>query len=235
MPLDLEEQEQLENLKAWWKIFGRWIAIGLVLVLFIYFIYVMYGKYQKNKSLDAAQVYQNLIVAMAQKDLPSAIKLSEDIESRFSGTSYAGMAGLLSANLANATNDTAGALKQLRWVEDNAQSEGMRNIARNRIIMIQLDSEDPAALAEVDNLLKKTPAKGFEPLFLERRGDFYLVQKKDAQALAAYKEAWEASSKAKADFNGIKELDPILKDLERKNPDDAQKLLKVKIDSLGGF
>ena len=235
MPLDLEEQEQVANLKAWWDSMGRWLALGLVIVLVGYGAYRIYCNYQDNKSAQAEEVYETLMTATLNKDLPKAQKIAEDLESRFPSTSYASMAGLVAANLAYLVNDNASAMKQLRWVEDNSKNAGLKNIARDRLVAMLLDVGDAPSLADADTLLKKSVAPGFEALFLERRGDWYLVQNKKSEALTAYKEAWAASSKAKAELSGQKELDPAMRDFERRNPDEAQKLLKLKIDSLGGF
>ena len=235
MPLDLEEQEQVANLKAWWDSMGRWLALGLVIVLVGYGAYRIYCNYQDNKSAQAEEVYETLMAATLNKDLPKAQKIAEDLESRFPSTSYASMAGLVAANLAYLVNDNASAMKQLRWVEDNSKNAGLKNIARDRLVAMLLDVGDAPSLADADTLLKKSVAPGFEALFLERRGDWYLVQNKKSEALTAYKEAWAASSKAKAELSGQKELDPAMRDFERRNPDEAQKLLKLKIDSLGGF
>ena len=235
MPLDLEEQEQLANLKAWWASMGRWLALGLVIVLVAYAGYRVYGNYQDKKSAQAEAIYETLMAAALNKDVPKAQKIAEDIQDKFSSTSYASMAGLLSANLSYLVNDNAAAMKQLRWVEDNSNNPGLKSIARDRLIALLLDIGDEKSLSEVDSLLKKSVAPGFEVLFLERRGDWYLVQNKRAEALIAYKDAWSASSKAKAELAGQKELDPAMRDFEKRNPDEAQKLLKLKIDSLGGF
>ena len=235
MPLDLEEQEQVANLKAWWDSMGRWLALGLVIVLVAYAGYSVYANYQDKKSAQAEEVYETLMAAVLNKDVPKAQKITEDIQNRFSSTSYASMAGLLSANLAYLINDNSAAMKQLRWVEDNSKNAGLGSIARDRLIALLLDIGDEKSLAEVDSLLKKSVAPGFEALFLERRGDWYLVQNKKSEALASYKDAWNVTSKAKAELNGQKELDPTMRDFEKRNPDEAQKLLKLKIDSLGGF
>ena len=70
--------------------------------------------------------------------------------------------------------------------------------------------------AEADQVLKETPIAGFEALWLERRGDWYLAQKKNAEAKKSYEEAWKKLDQAK-EF-----------------PEDARRLLKVKLDAVGG-
>lgn len=235
MAFDLEEQEQIANLKAWWASVGRWVALGAVVILLGYFSYKMFGKYQDGVATKASGVYETLIVAAANKDLPKVEKIAQAIQADYSSTAYAGMAGLVTANLLADTGNIPAALKQLRWVEDKASTEGMRNIARSRLVLALLDQNDPAAIAEADQLLKKSPAAGFEALMLERRGDWYLVQGKRDEALKTYREAWDVLSTSKAKAYGQKEVEPVIREMEKRNPDETQRLLKVKIDSLGGF
>ena len=235
MAFDLEEQEQIANLKAWWTSVGRWVAVVAAVILLGYFSYRMFGKYQDSVAGKASQVYETLIVAAANKDLPKVEKVAQQIQTDYSSTVYAGMAGLVSANLLADTGNVDGAIKQLRWVEDKASTEGMRNIARSRLVLSLLDKGNADAINEADQLLKKSAAPGFEALILERRGDWYLVQSKKDDALKSYREAWDVLSKAKAKAYGQKEVDPVIRDLEKRNPDETQRLLKVKIDSLGGF
>jgi predicted negative regulator of RcsB-dependent stress response len=235
MALDLEEQEQLATLKDWWVNYGRWIAVALAVLLLAFVGYRMYGNYQTKVAGQAADIYNELINSAAAKDLPTVLKTTENLQANYGSTAYASMAGLLAANLANAVGDRAGAIKQLSWVEDKAVSEGLENMARSRLVTLLLDAGDDASLAKADTLLKKSPASGFEALQLERRGDWYLVKNQAKEALSSYKDAWEAASKARAKTFGQKELDPTMRELEKRNPDEAQRLLKVKIDSLGGF
>ena len=70
--------------------------------------------------------------------------------------------------------------------------------------------------AEADQILKEKPVTGFESLWLERRGDWYLAQKNIDQAKASYQDAWKKLDQAK-EF-----------------PEDARRLLKVKLDAVGG-
>lgn len=235
MALDLEEQEQLATLKDWWANYGRWMAVVVAVFLLAYLGYRMYGSYQTKVAGQAADVYEQLVISAASKDLPKVIKTTEELQANYSSTAYASMAGLLAANLANAVGDRAGAIKQLSWVEDKSSNEGLENMARSRLVTLLLDAGDEASLAKADTLLKKSPASGFEALQLERRGDWYLVKNQPKEALSSYKDAWEAASKARAKTFGQKELDPTIRELEKRNPDEAQRLLKVKIDSLGGF
>jgi predicted negative regulator of RcsB-dependent stress response len=80
MPLDLEEQEQLANLKAFWVNYGRWLSLGILIALIGYSAFRFYQKYQENISLDAAKEYEELIVASSKSDFPLVVKKAEEIE-----------------------------------------------------------------------------------------------------------------------------------------------------------
>lgn len=235
MALDLEEQEQIANLKNWWKDYGRWIAVAVAVLLIGFFSYRMYGNYQTKVSAQAAEIYEGLVLSASAKDFPKVTQTAEQLQTKYASTAYASMGSLVAGDLANAVGNRDVALKQLTWVEEKASNEGLQNIARNRLVTLLIDAGDEPSLAKADTLLKKSPAPGFEALMLERRGDWYLMKNQSKEALAAYKDAWEAASKERAKAFGQKELDPIIRELEKRNPDEAQRLLKVKIDSLGGF
>ena len=71
-------------------------------------------------------------------------------------------------------------------------------------------------MSEADQLLKTKPVNGFEALWLERRGDWYLTQQKISEARSSYQEAWKI----------------LLNNKEF--PEEAKRLLKVKLDVVGG-
>jgi predicted negative regulator of RcsB-dependent stress response len=85
-----------------------------------------------------------------------------------------------------------------------------------RLVSQLIEAGSEKDFAEADQILNDRPAPGYEALWLERRGDWYLAQKKNEQAKASYLEAWKQLEKTK-------EL-----------PEEARRLLKVKLDAVGG-
>ena len=94
---------------------------------------------------------------------------------------------------------------------------GYLALAKLRLVSQLIEQGGDQNFVEADQILKEKPIQGFEALWLERRGDWYLVQKKNAEAKASYQEAWKKLDQAK-------EL-----------PEDARRLLKVKLDAVGGL
>lgn len=235
MHLDLEEQEQLAQLKAFWKDYGRWITIGILIACLAYATYFFYQRHLNQVSLQASEEFEALTTAATKADLPTVFAKADALQKEFPSTAYAAMAGLVAANLANASGNFEQSVKSLQWVEEHSSSAGLQNLARFRWVSILLDKGDSSSLSQADALLNKDVVEGFEALKKERRGDWFLVQDKKEEARKSYIEAWNTLSDQVAKASGIKEIDPMMKQFEQKNPADNQKLLKVKIDSLGGF
>jgi len=235
MPLDLEEQEQLDNLKSFWINYGRWLAVGILIALIGYGAYWFYQKNQQNVALDASQQYEELVAAATKSDFPLVLKKAQNLEQNFANTSYSAMAGLVAANLAYSIGDFEQASSQLKWVEEKAKSESFQSLARLRLIALLIDQKDESSIAKATELLKKKIAPGYEALQHERQGDLWLVQNKNEEAKKEYLQSWEILDLQKAKQSGLKELDAMTKEMEKRNPGENQRLLKVKIDSLGGF
>jgi predicted negative regulator of RcsB-dependent stress response len=235
MPLDLEEQEQLENLKSFWVNYGRWLAIGILIAIIGYGAYWFYNKNQTSVALDASQQYEELVAAATKSDFPLVLKKAQNLEQNFSNTTYSAMAGLVAANLAYSIGDFEQASSQLKWVEEKAKSESFQSLARLRLVALLIDQKDESSIAKANELLKKKIAPGYEALQHERQGDLWLVQNKNEEAKKEYLQAWEILDLQKAKQSGLKELDSMTKEMEKRNPGENQRLLKVKIDSLGGF
>jgi predicted negative regulator of RcsB-dependent stress response len=235
MPLDLEEQEQLENLKSFWVNYGRWLAIGILIAIIGYGAYWFYNKNQTSVALDASQQYEEIVAAATKSDFPLVLKKAQNLEQNFSNTTYSAMAGLVAANLAYSIGDFEQASSQLKWVEEKAKSESFQSLARLRLVALLIDQKDESSIAKANELLKKKIAPGYEALQHERQGDLWLVQNKNEEAKKEYLQAWEILDLQKAKQSGLKELDSMTKEMEKRNPGENQRLLKVKIDSLGGF
>lgn len=217
MPLDLEEQEQLDSFKAFWEKY-RSLILGLVTaVLFIFAAYNGWQWWKNSQATDAGKLYETMMSSIEKGNTDQGIRAAEDLQKQFAGTSYAPMASLIAAKLAADTGDAAKSQAFLRWVAEKAANDGYKALGKLRLATALMDEGSPKSLAEADSMLKGKPTPGFEPLWLERRGDWYLVQQKNAEARASYLQAWKLLEKSK-EF-----------------PQEARSLLKVKLDAVGGL
>ena len=216
MPLDLEEQEQLDQLKAFWQKYRNLITGVLTVVLFAYAAYSGYGWWRNNQALEASKLYETMVSAIAKGDKEQTLRAADDLQKDFARTSYAAMSSLIAARIASDAGDGTKALDYLRWAAKNASNDAYLALAKLRLVAQLIEQGSEKDFAEADQVLKQSPIAGFEALWLERRGDWYLAQKKNADAKKSYEDAWKKLDQAK-EF-----------------PEEARRLLKVKLDAVGG-
>jgi len=216
MPLDLEEQEQLDQFKAFWQKYRNIITGVLTAALFVYAAYSGYQWWRNNQAAEASKLYETMVAAIAKGDKDLTLRAATDLQKDFARTPYAAMSSLVAARIASDAGDSAKAIDFLRWAAKNASNDGYLALAKLRLVSQLIEQGSEKDFAEADQILKEKPIQGFEALWLERRGDWYLAQKKNAEAKASYQEAWKKLDQAK-EF-----------------PEEARRLLKVKLDAVGG-
>ena len=187
MAYDLEEQEQLDEFKAWWKKNGS-IATNLVLAALVaYAAWQGYGYYQNTKAVEASALYQTLVVTDLAKTAEiktQSAKLMED----FSGTPYAGRAAVFAAKANFAANDSKSAKSQLEWAIKNAKESAVKAIASLQLAGILFENKN---YDEANKVLAAIDDKGYEGLKANMQGDVLLAQGKQAEAKKAYQTALE--------------------------------------------
>ena len=216
MPLDLEEQEQLDQLKAFWQKYRNLITGVVTAALFAYAAYSGYQWWRNSQALEASKLYETMVGAIAKGDKDQTLRAADDLQKDYARTPYAPMSSLIAARIAADAGDNAKALDYLRWAAKNASNDGYLALAKLRLVSQLIEQGSEKDFAEADQILKDKPVAGGEALWLERRGDWYLAQKKNAEAKASYQDAWKALDQAK-EF-----------------PEEARRLLKVKLDAVGG-
>ncbi|PXX46713.1 YfgM family protein [Undibacterium pigrum] len=191
MAYDLEEQEQLDNLKALWKKYGNLATWGLIIILAGYAGWTAWTARQAGQTLHASQLYEEMQKFVVAKDNAKVQAVADDLKSKFSGTSYAHMAALVAAKSAFDANDLKLAKTQLQWVADNSKLEEYKALAKIRLAGIALDEK--AYDDGLKHLAGTFPAQ-FDADVLDAKGDIYVAQNKIEDARTAYKAALEKMS-----------------------------------------
>ena len=186
--LDLQEQEQLEALKAWWKDNRNQILGALLIVVVAMGGWRGWQYYQHKQSYGAATLYQQFIEQLASNDAKRINDAAAAVTDKFGSTAYAARAKLLAARVNEQGHDLARAKTQLQWVIDNARDASLKDVARLRLAAVLLNEKKYAdALALLD---AKHP-DSFDGLFADLKGDVFSAQGKIDEARSSYKLAYE--------------------------------------------
>jgi predicted negative regulator of RcsB-dependent stress response len=206
---DLEEQEKLDDLKAWWEQNSKYVSAAVLVVALVVIGVQGWRWYQRTQAEQASVLYQAVSQAARANDVSKAKEPASQIVDRFARTAYAPRAALLYAKMLYDSGDKAGARAQLQWVVDHASGDELKAIARFRLAQAMLDEK------QYDDALKTLDVKtddAFAGLFADLKGDILAAAGKSAEAKSAYETA-------------LAKIDP-------KSPYRA--FVQVKFDALGG-
>ncbi|MCE9661208.1 MAG: tetratricopeptide repeat protein [Burkholderiales bacterium] len=199
--LDLEEQEQLDQLKAFWNQYGNLISGLLIVAALAYLGWFGWNWYQRDQGTKAASMYDEFEKAQQAADAERAGRIFSDMKERFPRAAFTGQAGLAAAKLAGEKGQADAARADLAWVAEKAAETEYRTIAKLRLAGQLLDEKKyDEALKQLDGV----DAAEFQALAFDRRGDVLTAQGKGEEAKAAYQKAWAAMD-AKVDYRRVVE------------------------------
>jgi len=186
--LDLEEQEQLDQLKHFWKQYGNGISWVLIVILGAFASWNFYQYWQRGQAAQAAAMYDEVERVVQSADASRIDRVFADMKSRFASSSYAQQAGLLVAKQYYGAGNIEGSKKALSWVAENATDPGYQALARLRLAAVLLESK---AYEDALKQLSGSFPANFEALVADRKGDILLAQGKKPEAVAEYRKAYK--------------------------------------------
>ena len=185
--LDLEEQEQLDELKHFWKKYGNAITWLLIVVMGSYVAWTGYQYWQKQQSSKASALFDEVEKSAAAGDAAKLERAWTDMKDRFPGTTFAAQSALLAAKSFQMADKSDAATAALQWASESASDQGSAQLARLRLANLQAQNK------AFDEALK-TLAKPFDPAFAglaaDVQGDIHSAQNKPQEAIKAYSDAW---------------------------------------------
>ena len=186
--LDLEEQEQLDELKHFWKLYGNLITWFLIAVFGAVAAWNGYQYWQRQQATQASSMYDEIERAIKSGDSARLDRSFGDMKDRFGRTLYAQQAGLVVGKAQYDKGNVDAAKAALTWVAGNASDEGYQAIAKLRLAGLLLDTK---AYDEALKLVTGTFPKEFAPLAADRRGDILMAQDKKNEARSEYEKAYK--------------------------------------------
>jgi predicted negative regulator of RcsB-dependent stress response len=185
--LDLEEQEQLDQLKHFWKSYGNLITWILILVFGSIAAWNGYQYWERRQAAQAAAMFEELERAIQSGDSQRMEQSLNEMTSRFGKTTFASQGSLLAAKALTEQSKAEAAKKALKWLVENASDDEYRAIAGLRLAsLLASEKAYDGALA----LLSGSFPKAFQGLVADRRGDIFAAQGRKTDAVAEYQAAY---------------------------------------------
>ena len=197
MALDLEEQEQLAELKAWWRQHGNLIVTTIVAAALAFSAWQGWRWYQASQAGQAAGVYESLVRAAQTADAKALRDAAGTLVESYPRTLYASMGAMVAARYYFDRGDLKSAKAQLAWVIERAPSQDFKDLARLRLAAVLLDEK---AYDEALKTLDAKTAAAYEAQYAALRGDVLVAKNQAADAKAAYKLAIEKADGADSAF-----------------------------------
>ena len=206
---DLEEQEQIDALKAWWNEHGRTVIAAAVAAILAAGATFGWREYRQSQAEKASALYSALEQAARASDQKQVRELSAQLMDKYGSSAYGAMAALVAAKANFDAGDLKSAGAQLEWASEHARDDESQAVARLRLAGVRLDEK---RYEDALRLLEQPHPESFAGLYADMRGDILVAQGKLAEARAAYKLALE---KLPAEGN-------------------YRSLVQVKLDGVGG-
>ena len=189
MAAHLEEQQEVDNFKYFWKTTGKWLFAVLILAALGYLGYTVYQNRKVSQNQEAAAILAE-IVEKAQSKAPQNEINTElaKLQQSYPQSISAAQATLMAAATEFDAHRYDVAEAHLKWVLSNQKDSLIQALAAQRlgVVLLQQKKYD-AALAALD-----TPVDAaFTPLLMETKGDVYAAQGKSQEALKNYGQALE--------------------------------------------
>jgi predicted negative regulator of RcsB-dependent stress response len=207
--LDLDEQEQLDQFKHFWKQYGNLITWVLIAVLGAYAAWNGYQYWQRSQATQAAAMFDEVERSIATGDVAKVERALSDMNAKFGASPYAQQAGLLAAKTFYEKGNLEASKKALTAVAEKSSDAGYQAIAKLRLASAQIEGKS------YDDAMKQLTGafpKEFEPLAADRRGDVLALQGKPVEAKAEYVKAYKGFDDRSA----------------------YRRLVEVKLNALGG-
>jgi predicted negative regulator of RcsB-dependent stress response len=203
-PLDLQEQEQLDQIKSFWNQYGNLITWTVTLALAGFAGWNVWQWWQREQGAKAAALYDELDRLAASGDAEKTARAFGDLKERFPRTLQTQQGALLAAKVQAEKGQADAALGTLGWLADNAAEDELRSVARLRAAGLLFDQKKfDEAMKQLDAAQQAKPRE-FDALIADRRGDIFAAQGKRAEAVAAYQVAYKAMD-AKTEYRTLVE------------------------------
>lgn len=189
--LDLEEQEQLDQIKHFWAQWGNLITWVLIVVFGSIAAWNGWNYWQRSQAAKASALYDVLQQAASAGEADKVERAFNDMKEGFPRTTYAAQGAMLAGKALFDAKKPDAARAALTWAMNDAAEPAYQGLARLRLAGLEIDEK---AYDQALSLLNATFPLALEPLAMDRKGDVLMAQGKSDEAKVLYQQAWKAMS-----------------------------------------
>lgn len=185
--LDLDEQEQIANIKYFWQKWGAIITSVITVVALSYVGWTGWQWYQNSQAQKSAVLFEELSKAAAAGDMAKTDRVFADMKDKFGGTAYTAQAALLDARMNYDKGNIEPAKAALQWLSGSSAESAYKDLARLRLAGLLIEGKN---YAEAEKILTSDISKPFAALAADRLGDSLTLQNKPEEAKTQYLKAY---------------------------------------------
>ena len=197
MALDLEEQEQVAELQAWWTQYGNLVVSAITAAAIAFAGWQAWRWYERSQASQAGALYDTLARAANAGDAKALRDAAGALLENYPRTLYASMGAFNAARFYFDRKDLKSAKAQLQWVVENGRQGEFRDMARLRLAAILLDEK---AYDDASKLLDEPHDASFDAQYAAAKGDVLVAKNQGDQARAAYRVALEKAGAGNTPF-----------------------------------
>jgi predicted negative regulator of RcsB-dependent stress response len=197
MALDLEEQEQVAELKAWWNQWGSLVTATIVAACLTFAGWQGWRWYEGSQAAKAGALFESLANAAQAGDAKALRDAGGPLLENYPRTMYATMGALVSARFYFDRSALKNAAAQLEWAIEHGRTEDMRDLARLRLANVLLDEK---SYDQALKLLDEKHGVAYDAEYAATKGDVLMAKNQAAEAKAAYRLALDKAGAGNSAF-----------------------------------
>lgn len=187
MAYDLQEQESIDQMKAWWDTWGTPVTAAVCIVCLGFAGWNGWNWYQRNETAKAGAAFVQLQNAVYTNDAKNVASISQGLIDHYGSTIYGPLSAFAAAQASLAEGKFDAAAEKLMWVIEKSGRPEYEAVARIRLAGVYFDAGKlDDALAQLDAVKVEGAQKA---QVLDRRGDVLRAKGDAAGARVAYEDA----------------------------------------------
>ena len=187
----MNDIEQAEALKAWWKKYGNYLLLLIALIALAIAGTRFWQNHQQNIRNKASVAYTAMVDSIEHKDTQTAQAQAKLLIQQYGSTGYASFAHLYMARVAAEKQQYPQAIAQLNQVIKAHADNNLATLAKLMLARVQIANQQPdEAIKTLNSLTSQDGFVGMKQMLI---GQAYQAKSEYSQAKVHYELGLQAS------------------------------------------